>query len=88
MRTNTVEALAAVAVAAVDLVGTVVLTYLGVEAELLAVADLAAGEFAVGAWLLVMGAVALFSGLELLGRRRLLPRLVGVLSRARPRDRA
>ena len=81
MQIDASEALVAFVVAAVDLVGTLVLTYLGVEAELLAVADLAAGEFAVGAWLLVMGAVALFFGLELLGRRRLLPRLVGLLSR-------
>ena len=82
MRIDASEALVAFVVAAADLVGTVVLTYLGVEAELLAVADLAAGEFAVGAWLLVMGAVALFFGLELVGRRRLLPRLVGLASRA------
>lgn len=82
MQIDAPEALAAFVVAAVDLVGTVLLTYLGVEAELLAATDLAAGEFAVGAWLLVMGAVALFSGLELLGRRRLLPRLVGLVSRA------
>ena len=82
MRIDSFEALVAFVVAAVDVVGTVVLTYIGVEAELLAVADLAAGEFAVGAWLLVMGAVALFFGLELVGRRRLLPRLVGLVSRA------
>ena len=82
MRIDTFEAFAAFVVAAADLVGTVVLTYLGVEAELLAVADLAAGEFAVGAWLLVMGAVALFSGLELVGRRRLLPRVMGLVARA------
>jgi hypothetical protein len=82
MRIDASEALVAFVVAAADLVGTVVLTYLGVEAELLAVADLAAGEFALGAWLLVMGAVALFFGLELVGRRRLLPRLVGLASRA------
>jgi len=81
MRIDASEALVAFVVAAADLVGTVVLTYLGVEAELLAVADLAAGEFALGAWLLVMGAVALFFGLELVGRRRLLPRLVGLVSR-------
>ncbi len=82
MRIDAFEALVAFAVATVDIVGTVVLTYIGIEAELLAVADLAAGEFAVGAWLLVMGAVALFFGLELVGRRRLLPRLVGLVSRA------
>lgn len=81
MRIDAFEALVAFAVAAVDIVGTVVLTYIGIEAELLAVTDLAAGEFAVGAWLLVMGAVALFFGLELVGRRRLLPRLVGLVSR-------
>jgi hypothetical protein len=82
MRIDAFEAFVAFVVAAADLVGTVALTYIGIEAELLAVADLAAGEFAVGAWLLVMGAVALFSGLELVGRRRLLPRLVGLASRA------
>lgn len=81
MRIDAFEAFVAFVVAAADLVGTVVLTYLGVEAELLAAADLAAGEFAVGAWLLVMGALALFFGLELVGRRRLLPRLVGLVSR-------
>ncbi|PSQ07327.1 hypothetical protein BRC93_16400 [Halobacteriales archaeon QS_5_70_15] len=80
MRTDAFEAFAAFAVVAVDLVGTVVPTYLGLAAERLAVADLAAGEFAVGAWLLVMGALALFFGLELVGRRRLLPRLVGLAS--------
>lgn len=82
MKIDVLETLAAFAVVAVDLVGTVALTYLGVSAERLAVADLAAGEFAVGAWLLVMGALALFFGLELVGRRRLLPRLVGLVSRA------
>jgi len=81
MRIDAFDVIVAFAVAAVDLLGTVVLTYLGVAAERLAVADLAGGEFAVGAWLLVMGAVALFAGLELLGRRRLLPRLVGLVSR-------
>ena len=82
MRIDAFEAFAAFVVVTADLVGTVVLTYLGIEAELLAVADLAAGEFAVGAWLLVMGAVALFFGLELVGRRRLLPRVVGLVARA------
>lgn len=82
MRIDAFEASVAFVVAAADLVGTVVLTYLGIEAELLAVADLAAGEVAVGAWLLVMGAVALFFGLELVGRRRLLPRLLGLASRS------
>jgi len=82
MRTDALEAFAAFVIAAADLVGTVVPTYLGIEAELLAVTDLAAGEFAVGAWLLVMGALALFFGLELVGRRRLLPRLVGLASRS------
>jgi Tfp pilus assembly protein PilN len=81
MGIDTPEALAAFAAAVADLVGTVVLTYLGVEAERLVVADLAAGEFAVGAWLLVMGAVALFAGVDLVGRRRLLPRLVGLVPR-------
>jgi len=81
MRIDAFDVLVAFAVAAADLLGTVLLTYLGVAAERLAVADLAGGEFAVGAWLLVMGAVALFAGLELLGRRRLLPRLVGLVSR-------
>lgn len=84
MQVDTLEAFAAFVVAAVDLLGTVALTYLGVEAELLAATDLAAGEVAIGAWLLVMGAVALFFGLELLGRRRLLPRLVGLVSRPGP----
>ena len=82
MRIDAFGAFIAFVVAAVDIVGTVALTYLGIEAELLAVADLAAGEFAVGAWLLVMGAVALFFGLELVGRRRLLPRVVGLVARA------
>jgi phosphate/sulfate permease len=82
MRAEPLEILAAFVVAAADVVGTVVPIYLGVEAERLAIADLASGEFAVGAWLLVMGAVALFFGLELVGRRRLLPRLAGLVSRA------
>jgi hypothetical protein len=82
MRTEPLEALVAFVVATADLVGTVVLTYIGIEAELLAVADLAAGELAVGVWLVVMGAVALFFGVELVGRRRLLPRLLGLGSRA------
>ena len=82
MRIDTPDVFVAFVVAAADLVGTVVLTYLGIEAELLAAADLAGGELAVGAWLLVMGAVALFFGLELIGRRRLLPRLTGLVSRA------
>jgi len=75
------DVIVAFVVLAADLVGTVVPAYLGFEAERLAFADLAAGEFAVGAWLLVMGGVALFFGLELVGRRRLLPRLVGLASR-------
>lgn len=82
MRAEPLEILAAFVVAAADVVGTVVPIYLGVEAERLAIAGLAGGEFAVGAWLLVMGAVALFFGLELVGRRRLLPRLAGLVSRA------
>jgi hypothetical protein len=81
MRIDALEALTAVAVVVVDVVGTVALTYLGIEAERLALVDLAGGEFAVGAWLLLMGAVALFFGLELIGRRRLLPRLTGLVSR-------
>ena len=81
MRIDALGALAAFVAAAVDVLGTVGLTYIGFEAERLAIADLAAGEFAVGAWLLVMGAVALFAGLELVGRRRLFPRLVGLASR-------
>jgi len=75
------DVIVAFVVLAADLVGTVVPAYLGFEAERLAFADLVAGEFAVGAWLLVMGGVALFFGLELVGRRRLLPRLVGLASR-------
>lgn len=81
MRIDVLGVLAAFVAAAVDVLGTVGLTYIGFEAERLAIADLAAGEFAVGAWLLVMGAIALFAGLELVGRRRLLPRLVGLASR-------
>ncbi|MEF8841905.1 MAG: hypothetical protein V5A62_09815 [Haloarculaceae archaeon] len=82
MRIDALEVFAAFVVATVDIVGTVVPIYLGVEAERLAMADLAGGEFAVGAWLLVMGAVALFFGLELVGRRRLLPRVTGLVWRA------
>lgn len=81
MRIDAYGTLAAFVAAAADLLGTIVLTYIGFEAERLAIADLAAGEFAVGAWLLVMGAIALFAGLDLVGRRRLLPRLVGLASR-------
>lgn len=81
MQIDAFGALAAFVAVAVDVLGTFGLTYIGFEAERLAVADLAAGEFAVGAWLLVMGAIALFAGLDLVGRRRLLPRLVGIASR-------
>jgi len=81
MRIDALGVLAAFVATTVDVLGTVGLTYLGFEAERLAFADLAAGEFAVGLWLLVMGGVALFFGLELVGRRRLLPRLVRIASR-------
>ena len=58
------------------LVGAGVLTSIGLLAEHTGVADLLAGQTVVGAWLIVVGGVALFAGLYMLGYRSLWPRLL------------
>lgn len=69
---------AEVGVATFELLAAVALTVLGIEAELFAVEGLAGGFSLTSVWFVYMGAVALFAGLELLGRRRVLPRVVAL----------
>jgi len=57
--------------------GTVVLSGLGVYLEEFALETAAGGQMALGAWLAVMGAMAFYFGLYLLGYTELRPRLLG-----------
>lgn len=57
-----------------DLLGTVAFLLLGIEAELLVTASLG-GDTLLAAWAAYVGALALYAGLVVFGRDRLVPRL-------------
>lgn len=57
-----------------DLLGTVTFLLVGIEAELLVTASLG-GETLLAAWSAYVGALALYAGLVVFGRDRLVPRL-------------
>jgi len=52
-----------------------VLTYEGLLSELAALGQLTGGDVGLGLWYLIMGALALYAGVGLIGRERLLPLL-------------
>lgn len=60
-----------------DLLGTVAFVFVGIEAELLVTTSLD-GDVLLAAWAAYVGALALYAGVVVFGRDRLLPRLRGV----------
>jgi hypothetical protein len=81
MRPTTVELLTEVLAAVAYAVGTAALTGLAVVVERFGLETLAAGEPLHAAWLLFIGAMALFFGPYALGYRHLLPTLRRLLAR-------
>jgi hypothetical protein len=57
-----------------DLLGTVAFILVGIEAELLVTASIG-GDTLLAAWAAYVGALALYAGVVVFGRDRLLPRL-------------
>ena len=62
------------------LVGTTVLSSLGVYIELLAVGALTTGQLVFGVWLCLCGGVALYFGVYAMGVTELLPRVQRLLT--------
>lgn len=60
-----------------DLLGTVAFILVGIEAELLLTSSLG-GDLLLAAWSAYVGTLALYAGVVVFGRDRLLPRLRGV----------
>lgn len=64
-------------------VAAVVLTTAGLFAEMTSIEYLAAGNLTFAAWLVVMGAVALYAGVVALGVEEVVPRLKTAVSGSR-----
>ena len=75
-----VEAAAEVVAVVLFTLGAGVLAVAGVLTEQAGVANLSTGHVALGAWEVLMGGLALFVGLYLLGYREVLPRLRGLVA--------
>ena len=63
-------------------VGSGVISFIGVELELAGVDGLVSGDLIVGVWALVMGLVALYVGVVALGYGQILPRVRGLVGEA------
>lgn len=57
---------------AAGLIGGLVLALGGLVLEVFAIQRMLAGELIVGAWLVIFGAIVLYAGLSLIGRRSVL----------------
>jgi len=75
MRSALLDSLAELLAVLFYAVVSVVLTYEGLLSESAALGQFTGGHVGLGVWYLIMGALALYAGVVLIGRDRLLPRL-------------
>jgi hypothetical protein len=73
------ESLTELLAVAVELVAMVLLSTLGILAERAGFAALPSGFEPLSVWLVVVGAVALYAGVYMIGYQRLLNRLTGAI---------